>query len=112
MALTEYEERVIAELEAQLRPDDTVWFERFDANSAPGPGGKTGRIASPLACLLGGVALLLAVRHSWFLVKLSNISGFPSSSITRGLGVIGCVMVLGSALMLWRLVRDLPRHTR
>ena len=111
MALTEYEERVIAELEAQLRPHDAAWCERFEALAAQVPRRNTGRLA-PLACFLGGVALLVAVRHAWLLVEMSNVSGLSSSSITRGLVVIGCVMVLGSALMLGRVVRDLPRHPR
>lgn len=109
MALTEYEERVIAELEAQLRPDDAVWFK---ARAAQARRGNISRLAPSLTCFLGGVAFLVAVRHTWFLVGTSNISGFSSSSITRALGVVGCVMVLGSAVMLRRLVRDLRRHPR
>jgi hypothetical protein len=111
MALTEYEERVIAELEAQLRPDDEAWCARFEALAGQVPRRNNGPLA-PLACFLSGVALLVAVHHAWFLVRMSNVSGLSSSSITRGLGVIGCMMVLGSALMLGRVVRDLPRYPR
>jgi hypothetical protein len=137
MALTEYEERVIAELETQLRPDDSrprdllpgdsvlgdsvfddarlddsVWLRRFEALAVDGPRSIVSRLAPLLACLLGGAALLVAARHTWFLVGTSNVSGFSSSSITRALGVVGCAMVVGSALMLRRMVGDLRHHPR
>ena len=111
MALTEYEERVIAELEAQLRPDDEAWCARFEALAGQVPRRNNGPLA-PLACFLSGVALLVAVHHAWFLVRMSNVSGFSSSSITRALVVVGCVMVVGSAFLLGRLVRDPPRRAR
>ena len=115
MALTEYEERVIAELEAQLPPDDTTcfnaaWFARFETHP-PMPRPNRGQLASLFACLLGGVALLVASGHASFAVHVSNASGFSSSSIVRALSVLGCALVLGSALMLWRLVR-VPHHPR
>ena len=115
MALTEYEERVISELEEQLRQDDSVRYERLESLAArvPRPRGRgIGRFAPPLACVVAGVALLVAIRHAWFLVWMSNASGLPSSSITRALGVIGCVMVLGSAVMLRRRARDLRPDPR
>jgi DUF3040 family protein len=116
MALTEYEERVIAELEAQLRLDDTVardpmWFTRFDASASRVPHRSRGRLALLLACFLGGIALWVAGGHAWFAVEMSNVSGLSSSSITRALGVVGCATALWSALMLWRLVR-VPHHPR
>jgi hypothetical protein len=115
MALTEYEERVIAELETQLPADDTTsfnaaWFERFETPPRM-PRPNRGQLAPLFACLLGGVALLVASSHASFAVHVSDASGFSSSSIARTLGVIGCAMVLGSALMLWRLVR-VPHHPR
>jgi hypothetical protein len=126
MALTEYEERVIAELEAQLRADDAVlddarldnslsdsmWLAHFEARRVHGPPSVASRLAPLVACFLGGIALLVAARHTWFLVGTSNVSGLSSASITRALGVAGWVMVLGSAIMLRRLFRDLRRHPR
>ena len=120
MALTEYEERVIAELERQLRADDSVlgdsplsdsvWLERFEARAMQGPRSFASRLAPLVACLLGGMALIVEARHTWFLVGTSNVSGLSSASITRALGVAGWVMVLGSAIMLRRLFRDSRRH--
>ena len=131
MALTEYEERVIAELEAQLRADDallsdavlddarldnslsdSMWLAHFGARAVQGPPSVASRLAPLVACFLGGIALLVAARHTWFLVGTSNISGLSSTSITRALGLAGWVMVLGSAIMLRRLFRDLRRHPR
>jgi hypothetical protein len=126
MALTEYEERVIAELEAQLRSDDAVlddarrdnslsdsmWLAHFEARAVHGPPSVASRLAPLVACFLGGIALLVAARHTWFLVGTSNVSGLSSASITRALGVAGWVMVVGSAIMLRRLFRDLRRHPR
>ena len=114
MALTEYEERVIAELDAQLPPDDTLWFGHLQPSPAPSlrDHGNLARFAPALACLLGGVALLLAVRHSALLVRISNVSGVPSSSITRALSLVGCMMMLGAALMVRQRVRDRRGHPR
>ena len=94
MALTEYEERVIAELEAQLRPDDaaaddSVWFAHFDASGSRLPRRSRGRLALLVACFLGGIALLVAVRHAWFAVEMSNVSGLSTASITRALSALG-----------------------
>jgi len=116
LALTEYEERVIAELEAQLRPDDaaaddSVWFAHFDASGSRLPRRSRGRLALLVACFLGGIALLVAVRHAWFAVEMSNVSGLSTASITSALGVVGCATALASALMLWQLVR-VPHHPR
>jgi len=107
MALTEYEERVIAELEAQLRSDDGV-RERCDTIPTRMPRRRIGRRAPVLVSFLAGVALLVPVRHAWFLVRVSNVSGFSSASITGAAGVVGCLLVLGSAVMLWRVVRGQP----
>lgn len=132
MALTEYEERVIAELEAHLRLDDSVrrdsllddallsdsrlsdsvWLEHFEARAVHGHHSIVSRLAALVACFLGGMALLVEARHTWLLVGTSNVSGFSSSSITRALGVAGCVMVLGSALLLRRTAADLRQHSR
>lgn len=137
MALTEYEERVIAELEEQLRADDAVlddaglddavlddallddsllsdsmWLEHFEARAMQGPPSVAGRLAPLVACFLGGTALLVAARHTWFLVGTSNVSGLSSTSITRALGLAGWVMVLGSAIILSRAFRGLRRHRR
>ena len=106
MALTEYEEHVIEALEAQFQTDDAARFERFAARPAQAPRRDIPRLAPALACFLGGVALLVAVRHAGFLVKMSNVSGLPSSSITRAVGVIGCVMLFASAVMLQRHFRS------
>ena len=116
MALTEYEERVIAELEAQLRSDDvgaddSMWFAHFNASGSRFPRQTRGQLALLLACFLGGVALWVSGGHAWFAVEMSNVSGLSSSSITRALGIVGCATALWSALMLWRLVR-VPHHPR
>jgi hypothetical protein len=136
MALTEYEERVIAELEAQLRADDaklgdavlddawldnslldkslsdSMWLAHFEARAVQGPPSLASRLAPLVACFFGGIAFLVAVRHDWFLVGTSNVSGLSSTAITRAFGVAGWVMVLGSAIMLRRLFRDLRRPPR
>jgi Protein of unknown function (DUF3040) len=112
MALTEYEERVIAELEAQLQPDDAVWFERFERLAAHAPRRNIGRFAPAFACFLGGVALLVAIRNTWLVVEMANLSGIASGPITRGLGVTGCGLVLASALVLRCVVRDRRHHPR
>jgi hypothetical protein len=120
MALTEYEERVIAELEMQLRAgdsvlddsllSDSVWLKHFEARAMQGSRSVASRLVPLVACLLGGMALLVEARHTWLLVGMSNVSGLSSTSITRALGVAGWVMVLGSAIMLRRLFRDARRH--
>jgi hypothetical protein len=58
------------------------------------------------------VALLVAIRHTWLLVEMANLSGIATGSITRGLGVTGCGLVLASALALRRVARDLRRNPR
>ena len=115
MALTEYEERVIAELEAQLRSDDvaddSMGLAHFNASGSRLLRESRGQLALLVASFLGGVALWVAGGHAWFAVEMSNASGLSSSSITRSFGVVGCAIALWSALMLWRLVR-VPHHPR
>jgi hypothetical protein len=108
MALTEYEERVIAELEAQLRPDDGGWCDRYEPRARPVARRSAGRLAPALSALFAGAALLVAVRQEWFLVRVSNLSGLSSASASRAVDVIGCALVLGSALLFWRGIRRTP----
>jgi hypothetical protein len=111
MALTEYEEHVIEALETQFHPNDAMWFERFATLPTQEPRSNIARFAPSLGCFLTGVVLLVAVRHSWFLVEMANASGISTSSIVRALCVTGCALVLASAVVLRRSVRDIPAAT-
>jgi hypothetical protein len=93
MTLSEYEEMVVAELEAQF------------SGRTPGPGLNWGRLAAPAACLLGGVALLVAAHHGALLIRLSDLLGFPTAGITTALSLAGFSVLLGCAFLLGHTVR-------
>jgi hypothetical protein len=96
MTLSEYEARVIAELEVQLQAD------------APAPRRDYGRLALPLLCFLGGAVLLAAVRSVELVHGTSDLFGFATASVRSGLSLAGHVMLLGSAFLLGRALYDIP----
>jgi hypothetical protein len=99
MTLSEYEARVIEELEVQFRAD------------TPAPRRDHGRLALPLVCFLGGAALLVAVRSVGLVHGISDLFGFATASVRSGLSLAGHVVLLGSAFLLGRALYDLPgRH--
>lgn len=104
MALSEYEERVVAELEAQFRADDATQT----------PGRSWGRLALPVVCLLSGVAFLVGAHDVGLVIWISDFWGFSTSSVTSTFALTGHVMLLGSAFLLGHVLHDLrqPRPGR
>jgi hypothetical protein len=102
MALSDYEERVLAELETQ--------FHAGDAPETPGP--NPARLALAAACFLGGVALLVAAQHVGLVISISDFWGFATSSVTSTLGLAGYTMLLGSAFFLGGEFSQLTRSRR
>jgi hypothetical protein len=100
MALSKYEEQVVAELEAQFQADD----------APPSPPRDHGRLAMTLICLLGGVALLVAARDVGLVIKISDLWGFATSSVSSGLSFAGHAVLLGSAFLFGRAWYDRPRR--
>jgi hypothetical protein len=93
MALSEYEEMVVAELEAQ--------FAR-----QRGPALNWARLAAPSACLLAGVALLVAAHHGALLISLSDLLGIATGAITSAGSLAGYGVLLAGAFLLGHAVRD------
>lgn len=80
MPLSEYEQRVLAQMEQQLSSDDPKLAETFTGGSAPR---KTSRVLAGVAVAALGLAVLifgLAQSMSW-------------------LGIIGFVMMFGGVLL-------------
>ena len=92
MTLSDYEHRVIADLEAQFQVDAP----------APGPDRDHGRFALPLICLLGGVALLAAARTVGLVQEISDLFGFTTASLRSGFSLAGYFGLLGSAFLFGR----------
>jgi hypothetical protein len=103
MALTAYEERVIAELEVQLGATTGVDAEARSQERRS----HLRRLPPSLACLLGGLALLLVARQPSLVGRISLASGFSAASIALTFVVIGCVMALASAPVVRRVVRTI-----
>jgi hypothetical protein len=103
MALSEYEEQVVAELEAQFRTD-----------AQPAPRRDFGRLALPVVVGLGGVALLAVARDAGLVIRMSDLWGFATASVRAGLSLAGHLVLLGSAFLLGRAWRELrqPRPGR
>ena len=97
MALSEYEEFVMAELEAQ-----------FEADAPPPPRRDRGRLALSAVCFLGGVALLAAARDAGLVIRISDLWGFTTATVASGLSLAGHVVLLGSAFLLGRALYDAP----
>ncbi|MDQ3945519.1 MAG: hypothetical protein M3357_10295 [Actinomycetota bacterium] len=100
MALSEYEEMVVADLEAQ-----------FQADAPTSPNRDFGRLALPLICLLCGVMLLVAARNVGLVIRISDLWGFTTASVTSGLALAGHGVLLGSAFLFGR-VMDEGRRRR
>ncbi|HEY3240502.1 MAG TPA: hypothetical protein VGL92_13105 [Acidimicrobiia bacterium] len=96
MALSEYEEFVVAELEAQ-----------FQADAPPAPRRDLGRLALPVICLLGGVALLVAAHQVGLVIRISDFWGFSTSSVTSSLALTGYGLLLGSAFLFGHVLHEL-----
>jgi hypothetical protein len=96
MALSEYEEQVMAELEAQ-----------FQADAQPVPRRDFSPLALPVVCFLGGVALLVAAHHVGLVIRISDFWGFSTSSVTSSFALTGYVMLLGSAFLLGYVLHQL-----
>jgi hypothetical protein len=95
MTLSEYDEMVVADLEAQFagEHDAANW----------------GRLAAPSSCLLGGVALLVAAHHGALLIWLSDLLGFSTGAITSTLSLAGFSMLLGCAFLLGLVVHGVQK---
>jgi hypothetical protein len=96
MTLSEYDEMVVADLEAQFAGE-------HDA------GLTWGRLSAPSACLLTGVALLVAAHHGALLIWLSDLLGFSTGAITSALSLAGYSMLLGCAFLLGLVVHVVQR---
>ncbi|MGH8974554.1 MAG: hypothetical protein ACRD0C_15300 [Acidimicrobiia bacterium] len=94
MALSEYEEMVVAELEAQ-----------FTGERRPGLNWR--RLMAPSACLLAGAVLLVAAHHGALLIRLSDLLGFSTGAITMTLGLAGYFALLGCAFLLGHAVHGM-----
>ena len=90
MTMSEYEEMVVADLEAQFTDPPPNW----------------GRLSAPAACLLAGVALLVAAHHGALLIRLSDLLGFSTGAITTAFSLTGYTVLLGCAFLLGHTVRD------
>jgi hypothetical protein len=95
MALSEYEEQVVAELEAQ-----------FQTDTQPAPRRDFSRLALPLIVGLGGVAILAVARDAGLVIRMSDLWGFATASVKAGLSLAGHVVLLGSAFLLGRAWRE------
>ncbi len=92
MALSKYEEQVVADFEAQFRAEETP----------PAPPRKFGKLALPLVCLVLGLAFLAAARHAGLHIRISDLWGFATGSVASGLSIAGHLVLLGSAFLLGR----------
>lgn len=110
MVLSAYERRVAAEIEAELRMRDASWSRRVDALVAELAGRGLVRRMLPIACLLGGVALLLAGRQVWLSLELAIVSGVSASSIRFAFAVAAYAATLTALVLFGRAAYD--RHRR
>ena len=106
MIRSAYEERVAAEIEAELRAADTSWSRRVDALVAELGGHRRVHPALPIICLLGGIAVLLAGRLGWVSLQLALLSGVSISSIRLTLTVALCAVTLATVVWLGRFAHD------
>jgi hypothetical protein len=90
MKLSEYEERVLTELEEQFQP----W-------EPPAPRWPP-RLVASVVCFLAGATLLVATHHAALAISLSNSYGYSPLSIASGFALTGHVMLLASAFLLGR----------
>ncbi len=90
MALSQYEELVMAELERQFHQHDAPRIPRLSFH----------RLAGPLACLLTGAGLLVAAHQPGLAIRISDFWGFSTSSIASTLGFAGHAMLLAGAFLL------------
>lgn len=102
MALSEYEELVVAELETQFPTDDIprVLSGRWD------------RLALPAVCLLGAVGLLVAAHHTGLVIWMSDLWGFPTTSVKTTLAWTGHGLLLGSAFLSGHVAHELRSSRR
>jgi hypothetical protein len=111
MALSQYEEQVVAELEAQLSDEDLSWETDPDGPAPRRTRSGVGLLAPPIACILGGMTLLAAARQGWFTDRISWLSGFSAPSIALAFAALGCVMVVGAPLLLRGVASTFPSGT-
>lgn len=109
MIRSAYEERVAAEIEAELRAD-TSWSRRVDALVAELGGHRRVHPALPIMCLVGGIALLLAARLGWVSLQLALLSGVSISSIRLACTVALCTVTLAAVVWLGRVAYDRRRR--
>ena len=86
MALSAYEERVFAELEAELRSDREHAARRMQL----------------VVCVLGGMALLSAGRLGTVALELAVLSGLSTPSIQLCCTVLGAALLVAAACVLGR----------
>jgi hypothetical protein len=94
MTLSEYEEMVVAELETQF-------------SGRGGPALSWARLTAPSACLVAGVALLVAAHHGALLIRLSDLLGIATAAITSTLALAGYAVLLVGAFLLGLVVHGL-----
>ena len=110
MIRSAYEERVAAEIEAELRAGDTSWSRRVDALVAELGGHRRIHPALPVICLLGGIALLLAGRLGWMSLELATLAGVSISSIRLAFTVLLSTVTLATVVWLGRVAYDRRRR--
>ncbi len=94
MALSAYEEMVVAELETQF-------------SGRGGPAVSWTRLTASSACLAVGVALLVAAHHGALLIRLSDLLGIPTGAITSTIALAGYSVLLVGAFLLGLVVHGL-----
>ena len=109
MIRSAYEERVAAEIEAELRAHDTSWSRRVDGLVAELDGRRRMHSVLLVACLVGGIAFLLAGRLGWVSLQLALVSGVSISSIRLACTIALCTVALASVVLLARVAWDRRR---
>lgn len=102
MALSQYEERVVAELEQQ--------FHHHGAPARRFPRLSLSRLVIPLTCLLAGAGLLVAAHQPGLAIRISDFWGFSTSSIASTLGFAGHAMLLIAAFLLGQVLYRLRQE--
>ena len=110
MIRSAYEERVAAEIEAELRAHDTSWSRRVDGLVAELDGRRRVHPVLLVACLVGGIAFLLAGRLGWMSLHLALVSGVSISSIRLAFTIALCTVALASVVLLGRAAWDRRRR--
>ncbi len=110
MIRSAYEERVAAEIEAELRAGDPSWSRRVDALVAELGGHRRVHPALPIISLLGGIAVLLVGRLGWVSLHLALLSGFSISSIRVACTVAVCAVTLATVVWLGRVAYERRRR--